>query len=110
MSACEDFTLRWRSEDGREFNLGVIDSGGRFYTEQCHLAAEAAGRLEASQRYKERLAKLIPGTRLEETDKSMGVRLAIPTQYGVLAKLLDRAPEFLGAISDYIADLSQPTS
>jgi hypothetical protein len=102
-------TLKWRNEDGREFNLGVIDAQGRLFTDYCYSAADAIGRIDVIHRYKSALAKLVPGARVEPTDKAMGVRLVIPNQTNTLSRLLDHAPEWLKAIGDCVLDLHAAT-
>jgi hypothetical protein len=99
-------TLKWRSPEGREFNLGVIDAQGRLFTDQTHSMAAAIGRLDANQSYKKALAAIIPGARTENApDKAMGLRLVIPNQTGVLRSLLDHSSDWSKVIADYIAAL-----
>ena len=98
-------TLKWRSPEGREFNLGVIDARGRLFTDQTHSAADAIGRPDAIHRYKAALAALIPEAKVEATGRAMGARLVLPGQPGPLSHLLDRASDWAKAIADCISAL-----
>lgn len=62
-------SLRWRAPGGQKFNLGVIDSSGRFWSEHTHAASFGIGRIDLSYNYQEQLARLIPNGSIRQNSK-----------------------------------------
>jgi len=71
----DSMILRWRPEDGRNWNLATISTRGQVFTDNLSSQANNAGLLEIHKQYLKKLADLVPGAVLRkgQTDNAWGV-------------------------------------
>jgi hypothetical protein len=100
-------SVKWRSPEGREFLLGMVDREGGMGTDSAHSAAQAIGRIDLSHAYQDRLAALVPGAAVRKTPKDIGWRVVVGDRNLPVAALLDHQDGWLAAIADYVQALWQ---
>ena len=102
-----NLNLRWRSPEGRSFALGMIDAAGKVYTDTCHAAPAAIGRIDLCHDYKRALAAILPSGEAKSFDGPMGVRLTVGGATPTLSQLLTGPGAWARVINDYINALNQ---
>jgi hypothetical protein len=100
-----NLSLKWRTPEGREFNLGVIDLAGRYATDYAHSSANSIGRVDLSHAYQARLARAIPGLSARQTPTPIGWRLVEGDANASIATLLRHRDRWISALADYIRAL-----
>jgi len=100
-------SLKWRSPDGRDFNLGLIDLQGRIATDYANDSASRIGRLDLGHAYGEALASLVPGAAVRQTPAPIGWRVVLDGENLPVARLLDHKEAWLNAIADYTRRLGE---
>ena len=100
-------SLKWRAPDGRDYHLGVVDTGGQIVTDYCNWSANNIGRLDLSHAYMAELASLLPGGSVKQTPKPTGWRLVVGDKNPPVAALLDRADGWSAAILHYAEALDR---
>lgn len=94
-----NLSLKWRRDDGREVQLGLIDLQGRLFTDVVHQVAQNLGQLELSRAYEASLAHAVPGASIVKKHLVLGGQ-AMPVR-----ALIEHREAWLAAIGDYIAAL-----
>lgn len=65
----ESMILRWRSDDGKGWNMGSISVSGYLYTDYMALQANSAGVTELYRQYIKKLADFVPGAIIKQSLK-----------------------------------------
>jgi len=102
-----NLSIKWRSPEGRDFQLGVVDLLGRLGTDYVHATAQPIGRVDLSHAYEARLVAAVPGASVLKTPTEVGWRAVLGKENLPVAKLLDHKDAWLGAIEDYTAALAK---
>jgi hypothetical protein len=109
----DSMILRWRPEDGRNWNLATISTRGQVFTDNLSSQANNAGLLEIYKQYLKKLADLVPGAVLRkgQADNTWGV--AHNGKSLVLTALLAddaRKDGWIGAIADFQSAVMKSSS
>ena len=104
-----NLALKWKSPEGADFHLGVVDLQGQLGTDYCNWPADGIGRIDLAHRYQRAVAELLPGGQVRQTAKPTGWRVVVdPDQKNPpVAALLDRKDAWVAAITDYLQALSE---
>jgi hypothetical protein len=73
--------LRWRPDNGRDWNLGTISEHGVVWMDYLGQQANSAGLLELHKQYLTKLAELVPGAYIRKTPKETAWYVAQDSKY-----------------------------
>jgi hypothetical protein len=99
-------TLRWRSNEMGNWNLGSITTSGQVWMDYLGQQAKNAGLLELHKQYLGNLVKLVPGAEIKKTSNETAWNVALDGKIiQVNALLVDRVHEegWLSAIAEFQA-------
>jgi hypothetical protein len=101
----ESMILRWRPDNGKDWNLGTISKHGSVWLDLMGGRANSEGLLELHQQFLQKLVDLVPGAYIRRTPKKTAWYVAQDGKHYITAKALladdARKDGWVRAIADF---------
>jgi hypothetical protein len=101
----ESMILRWRPDNGRDWNLGTISKHGVVWLDLMGGRANGEGLLEAHKQFLQKLVDLVPGAYIRKTPKESAWYVALDGKRYISADALlaneTRKDGWVRAIADF---------
>jgi hypothetical protein len=99
--------LKWRSPDGKDFNVGYITIEGNFRTEAINWTPDSLGLVHLAQEYQDVLAQLIGANVRQTPNPNSWYLVTEGTTLPKATTMLARQTEWISAIEAYTSKLAE---
>lgn len=98
----DSMKLRWHPAEQGTWNFAVILTGGKVWTEQLNLAANAIGHIDLSHAYLQRLASSVPGADVRKLPNPVSWFVRKGGTYITIDELLAHEEDWFSAIQEFM--------